>query len=662
MRKIHVLLALLVACISIHAQDLYIRYDAACMDKMEYQFIEQTGGVSYTAYRLNKNTAEKLFFETGIESPVISKTAPKKMLACNQITLSRQDAININNGSRRVFLVKKLDSGWTTVLVNAVSYMRFNGNNLTYVGPDFDLQGDIGQLGGVDLSESRADSKSMVFYETEFPACNSNAYLFKKSPRETCREESKVSIHPQIGLLQETLGGQTFELVSVNGRPACEYQGPKPVTSAEPKPEDIPQSYSVQPVVRPITTADIFDEEVVAETVVDNTPTEFSSKSAEQPMPISNNDCGVVAQDGEHVVQQGESLFGIARRYGLSVAQLRDWNSLSSDLIYNCSTLKIAGPPKVAENIPSMTESRVNDVPMSYEGEDKESRPYPKITYYTGCELEATEGEHVVQYGETLYSIARKYNVKVDQIRTWNKMTGDQVNVCTKLNIVAPAQPIKTVVTAKAVPTKKVVPKAYNTVVKPKATPSVAKATEKPKTIKKQPIVTEKSIKKSDSDKVAALTVKKGSGLYVVKKGETVGNLAKRYGMKEADFRKLNNLTKDEKVVAGQVVKIEDCACKVEEDLPKSYDVVVKPKAVAVKNEDIPTSYTTVVMPKATAVKEVSTTDKSAYRSRKYHVVQSDENLEAISKKYGIALATLRKLNNLEVNETVIPNQLLVLE
>jgi LysM repeat protein len=43
--------------------------------------------------------------------------------------------------------------------------------------------------------------------------------------------------------------------------------------------------------------------------------------------------------------------------------------------------------------------------------------------------------KHVVQTRETLYSIAKKYDVKQEQIREWNRLTSDDLKVGQELII-----------------------------------------------------------------------------------------------------------------------------------------------------------------------------------------------------------------------------------
>ena len=152
-------------------------------------------------------------------------------------------------------------------------------------------------------------------------------------------------------------------------------------------------------------------------------------------------------------------------------------------------------------------------------------------------------------------------------------------------------------------------------------------------------------------------SIKRGTGLHVVQKNETVSSVAKRFELKETYFRELNGLDKTEKLSEGQVVRIQkNCICDVEDVptitsksvMPQSYaGVYMRTKSVNAENHSIGT-YNEVV-------------NNAVETQHKYHVVNDNETLYSISKKYGISIERLMALNNLEPNEIIIPNQTLVL-
>ncbi len=678
MRKAALFSSLVVALTTFQmasAQDIYIRFDGDCVEKLEYRFVEQNNGVAYTAYKLNKNTAENLYFETGVEVPQIRKSGPSNMVGCNGISLDRTDVAAINSGRRKAFIVKKLDSGWAYLPVGTAAYMSFVDNTITYLDATSDFKANLATAATDDdlsLDKSEENAKAAVYYIGEMTACNFTAYQFKKSPRQTCKEDATIAILPGLGLIQDfATGGQRFELVGINNTDVCGYYStpttPAPV-NAEPQP-DVPQSYSIvtqaptpQPEVadRDVSQSDNFGES-----------TNIAAKSVD-PEPA----CLTIAAEGEHIVQNGESLYGIARRYGLTVSSLREWNGMTEDMIYPCSPLKVVAPvAPIAEAMPiaSMEDKHQNDVPQSYAMVVKpKSLPKPEPVK-VDCNVEAGEGEHVVMQGESLYGIARTYNLTVADLRAWNGLKDDKIMLCHKLLVVAPPAPdavptaYSTVVKPKSVVPKtafKAVPK--NMAAAPKVMPKAIKVVEKPKPIEPFIAKTVTITAKSVPTKQTVSFVKKGAGLHVVKKGETLSALAKEMNMTEAEFRKLNNLSKNEAISVGQVLRMENCACNVSLDADNS--LTLKPIPVPVSADiagDVPTTYNTVVKPKKVANTEGSElTAKSvdSRSSRKYHVVQQNETLFSIAKTYKKKVEDIRALNRLDAHEILVPNQLLLLE
>jgi membrane-bound lytic murein transglycosylase D len=98
-----------------------------------------------------------------------------------------------------------------------------------------------------------------------------------------------------------------------------------------------------------------------------------------------------------HIVKRGETISTIAEKYHVSVSSIRGWNNLSSNKIIAGNTLKLKKG--------SVTTS---------DGKNK---------------------YHLVVSGESLYSIAKKYNTTIQKIKSLNNLSSSKIKVGQSLKV-----------------------------------------------------------------------------------------------------------------------------------------------------------------------------------------------------------------------------------
>lgn len=102
-----------------------------------------------------------------------------------------------------------------------------------------------------------------------------------------------------------------------------------------------------------------------------------------------------------YTVKEGDNLTKIADANGVSVADIKEWNGLESDVIVEGQVLKLYSTKETTKK------------------EKKETKS--KTTY------------HTVKKGETLGKIADKYDCTIADLKKWNKIKGDTIEVGQKL-------------------------------------------------------------------------------------------------------------------------------------------------------------------------------------------------------------------------------------
>lgn len=115
--------------------------------------------------------------------------------------------------------------------------------------------------------------------------------------------------------------------------------------------------------------------------------------------PLATEDAGTVARGRPriHVVRRGETLAGIARHYGVPLAALKTANGLTSSRLTVGQKLALDADARSEARAPAKSGKRAA----------KAARP----TRYT------------VRRGDTLYDIARRFDVEVDALLRWNRLS-----------------------------------------------------------------------------------------------------------------------------------------------------------------------------------------------------------------------------------------------
>lgn len=165
-----------------------------------------------------------------------------------------------------------------------------------------------------------------------------------------------------------------------------------------------------------------------------------------------------------HQVVAKETLFGISRRYGATVAAILEYNPAANTLEVG-QILKVPYTPKskivrdgnvvhkVVAKETLFSISKLYDVSMEdlkvwnslssnslTVGQELIVKKGAAATQKPAEVKAGSSGRHTVAEKETLYAISRQYGVSVDDLKKWNSLTGNELHVGQVLVVsVAPA-------------------------------------------------------------------------------------------------------------------------------------------------------------------------------------------------------------------------------
>jgi LysM repeat protein len=140
----------------------------------------------------------------------------------------------------------------------------------------------------------------------------------------------------------------------------------------------------------------------------------------ELKVPYSPNNRTKTKEGTIHRVGQKETLYSIAKQYGVTVDDLKQWNSLSN------SGLKLGQELIIKDKVAS--------TPITER----------KATETKAAEIKSA-GRHTVADGETMYAISRKYGITVSQIKDWNRLTSNDLKPGQEIIVAAPGSTITVV-------------------------------------------------------------------------------------------------------------------------------------------------------------------------------------------------------------------------
>ena len=335
----------------------------------------------------------------------------------------------------------------------------------------------------------------------------------------------------------------------------------------------------------------------------------------------NNNSNTSVATNGTYTAVAGDSLWGIAHKFGMTLDELKKANGLTSNNLYVGQTLKVR--KSAQQNTNNETNQNQNS------NGNNNDRPQQTVT---------SAETYTVKSGDSLWGIATKHGCSVNDLKSWNHLSSNLIHVGQKLVIgqkkstvqqqQGKKEPQQT--TSNETYTVKSGDSLWKIATNHNMSVSQLKNLNKLSNdmifVGQKLVVSEKkqSAPSQNQNKPSQNQVTKPS-TYTVKSGDSVWKIAHECGMSMNELVSLNGI-KNNLIFPGQVLKVK-AGAKAEN--------VSKSETSGSKNQNA-----------------ASNGSSSTY------TVKSGDSVWKISHEHGMSMDELKSLNGLKDN-LIIPGQVL---
>ena len=136
----------------------------------------------------------------------------------------------------------------------------------------------------------------------------------------------------------------------------------------------------------------------------------------------------------KYKVKRGDNLSSIANNYGVTVKEIKEWNNLKKNSVASGKVLKI----KVNEKVATKVKREIRTDNNISNNKNEALATIDKATATTE-ESQAREPKtpefYIVQKGDNLSNIAKKYSISIDDIKKWNNLSSGNIALGSKLKI-----------------------------------------------------------------------------------------------------------------------------------------------------------------------------------------------------------------------------------
>lgn len=682
MKRLLLLSLLSAFSMSLLAEQVYILQDNNCMDRLNYKIKYFNGtkldvSTNFLSFKVKGNANEHITLNIGEENDELAKTCPK-ISECADISFNEEFVKKINSYANEVFIVQPVGKKFRISPVQTADYFYSSDEELAYGDMDFGFNYNF-IINDQKTNLLSYGMKSKVNFNFRDDKSCPSEYHFKKLSKSKTDHNLGLVIIPDLGLVKKNYVNKktqklekqyvlssinkveliTFMDVMCNGD---EMEEIIEVVEASSKDSKTPESKAPKAG----KSMESVSDEVIE--VVGLTDTAAKTTDEKPGFKVLGTDESVFEETATAAVIEKEKASADGEIIMIPVKKAEDCSHIYKDidkgLYFDRNTGKVAegtcggftyskgmmqndAEGTLAENAEIKVEEKTLEEAKEVLAEEKvivkETEPRivykePKIIYKEAAPIVITKSadnleldcgaipdsdHHLVKQGETLYRISKNYNISIADIKAWNNLgTSNHIQTCAMLRVKRPM---------------------FDTNIP--STDLVSKGNPAPQTEAMQ--------------------------YHFVQKGETLYSIAKNSGLTVDQLKQYNGLLENT-IKPGWRLKLRPEQKKVSTTLTtpppaeKIVDLMTPPPA-----EKIVTTEKLIVDETITKGGEVTveqpvekipvssevTTKNTINTPYTMHTVLEAETIDSIAKKYNTTADAIRKANNMEQGEVLIPFQ-----
>ncbi|MCS6928259.1 MAG: LysM peptidoglycan-binding domain-containing protein [Saprospiraceae bacterium] len=324
-----------------------------------------------------------------------------------------------------------------------------------------------------------------------------------------------------------------------------------------------------------------------------------------------------------------------------------------------------AHAPRVAYGVIQEADKEISSLPAKKSSETKDSADV-SLPPLVDCPEPPGEGYHIVQPGETLNAISRAYGIPLRSLIAWNQIKEpDRLLVCQKIWLRKPPAEAQLALQRQ---------------------PALAASSALAKGMKDLPVARRQDVywrrlmaastQQGKPQRVPSDTTSQATFVHLVQSGETLYGIAARYGVSEAEIRRVNNYPSSGPInlQPGMQILVPTCCPQSSASQPKVAETSApntppSPSASSVvppPGTGLPSVFNTQPSPPAAYNQPVETQPavtptKTTPTYFQEYIVRDGDTIQSIAIRFKVNAQELAILNNKDINETLIAGQRLLI-